>query len=92
MVFPNTWRNLAQPVPDGGFDAVIGNPPYVRQERLAAIKPALEAGYATFAGTADLYVYFFEQGLRLVRPGGRVAYVVTNKSLKAGYAEELRAC
>ena len=91
VVFPNTWRNLAQPVPDGGFDAVIGNPPYVRQERLAALKPALEASYATYAGTADLYVYFFEQGLRLVRPGGRVAFVVTNKWLKAGYAEELRA-
>ena len=91
VVFPNTWRNLAQPVPDGGFDAVIGNPPYVRQERLAALKPALATSYATFAGTADLYVYFFEQGLRLVRPGGRVAFVVTNKWLKAGYAEELRA-
>ncbi len=90
VAFPNTWRNLAQPAPDGGFDAVIGNPPYVRQERLAALKPALAASYATFAGTADLYVYFFEQGLRLVRPGGRVAYVVTNKWLKAGYAEELR--
>jgi hypothetical protein len=91
VVFPNTWRNLAQPVPDGGFDAIIGNPPYVRQERLAARKPALAASYATYAGTADLYVYFFEQGLRLVRPGGRVAFVVTNKWLKAGYAEELRA-
>ena len=91
VAFPNVWRRLTQPVPDGGFDAVIGNPPYVRQERLAAVKPALEAGYDTFAGTADLYVYFFEQGLRLVRPGGRVAYVVTNKWLKAGYAEELRA-
>lgn len=91
VAFPNTWRNLTQSVPDGGFDAVIGNPPYVRQERLAAVKPALAASYDTFAGTADLYVYFFEQGLRLVRPGGRVAYVVTNKWLKAGYAEELRA-
>ncbi len=91
VAFPNTWRNLMQPVPDGGFDAVIGNPPYVRQERLAALKPALAAGYATFAGGADLYVYFFEQGLRLVRPGGRVGYVVTNKWLKAGYAEALRA-
>jgi len=70
---------------------VIGNPPYVRQERLAALKPALAAGYATYAGTADLYVYFFEQGLRLAKPGGRVGYVVTNKWLKAGYAEELRA-
>ncbi|MBA3810820.1 MAG: Eco57I restriction-modification methylase domain-containing protein, partial [Caulobacteraceae bacterium] len=91
VAFPNVWRRLTQAQPDGGFDAVIGNPPYVRQERLAAVKPALAAGYATFAGTADLYVYFFEQGLRLVRPGGRVAYVVTNKWLKAGYAEELRA-
>jgi hypothetical protein len=91
VAFPNTWRNLTRPVPDGGFDAVIGNPPYVRQERLAAVKPALAASYKTFAGTADLYVYFFEQGLRLVRPGGRVAYVVANKWLKAGYAEELRA-
>lgn len=91
VAFPNVWRRLTQVVPDGGFDAIIGNPPYVRQERLAAVKPALAAGYATFAGTADLYVYFFEQGLRLVRPGGRVAYVVTNKWLKAGYAEELRA-
>ena len=69
VVFPNTWRNLAQPVPDGGFDAIIGNPPYVRQERLAALKPALAASYATYAGTADLYVYFFEQGLRLVQAG-----------------------
>lgn len=91
VAFPNTWRNLAQRVPDGGFDAVIGNPPYVRQERLAAVKPALAANYKTYAGMADLYVYFFEQGLRLVRPGGRVGYVVTNKWLKAGYAEELRA-
>lgn len=90
VAFPNTWRNLGQAQPKGGFDAVIGNPPYVRQERLAAIKPALAEGYSTFAGTADLYVYFFEQGLRLVRPGGRVGYVVTNKWLKAGYAEKLR--
>ena len=39
---------------------------------------------------ADLYVYFYEQGLRLLRPGGRMGYVVTNKWLKAGYAENLR--
>ncbi len=90
VAFPNTWQNLTRPVPDGGFDAVIGNPPYVRQERLAALKAALAASHATFAGMADLYVYFFEQGVRLVRPGGRIAYVVTNKWMKAGYAEELR--
>ena len=89
--FPNVWSNLLSTEPQGGFDAVIGNPPYVRQERIGEIKPALEQAYAAFDGMADLYVYFYEQGLRLLRPGGRMSYVVTNKWLKAGYAEELRA-
>jgi hypothetical protein len=40
---------------------------------------------------ANLDVYFFEQALRLLRPGGRFAFTATNKWLKAGYAEELRA-
>jgi SAM-dependent methyltransferase len=74
----------------GGFDLVVGNPPYVRQERLADLKPHLERTFRAFHGMADLYVYFFEQGLRLLRPGGRLSFVVTNKWLKAGYAEPLR--
>ena len=69
---------------------MIGNPPYVRQEQLRAIKPALAKGYRTYDGMADLYVYFYELGLRLLRPGGRLSFVVTNKWLRAGYAEELR--
>ncbi len=90
IAFPHIWKDLASAKPAGGFDAVIGNPPYVRQESLGAIKPALKASYATFDGMADLYVYFYEQALRLLKPGGRMSYVVTNKWLKAGYAEELR--
>lgn len=78
--FPNVWSNLLSAEPKGGFDAVIGNPPYVRQELLGdEVKRALKADYAAFDGMADLYVYFYEQGLRLLRPGGRMAYVVTNK-------------
>jgi hypothetical protein len=89
--FPNVWSNLLSADPKGGFDAVIGNPPYVRQELLGdELKRALKADYAAFDGVADLYVYFYEQGLRLLRPGGRLSYVVTNKWLKAGYAEALR--
>ena len=77
--------------PEGGFDAVIGNPPYVRQELLGAeVKRALKGSYTAFDGMADLYVYFYEQGLGLLKPGGRMSYVVTNKWLKAGYAEGLR--
>lgn len=90
IAFPGVWRDLASQGRSGGFDAVIGNPPYVRQEMIGAIKPALERAYTSFASTADLYVYFYEQGLKLLRPGGRMAYVVTNKWLKAGYAEGLR--
>jgi len=90
IAFPGVWADLQSERRTGGFDAVIGNPPYVRQEMISAIKPALRRGYASYAGTADLYVYFYEQGLKLLRPGGRMAYVVTNKWLKAGYAEGLR--
>jgi hypothetical protein len=90
IAFPHIWRRLASAAPAGGFDAVIGNPPYVRQELLGRVKPALKAAYAAYDGMADLYVYFYEQGLRLLRPGGRMSYVVTNKWLKAGYAEALR--
>jgi hypothetical protein len=89
--FPNVWSQLLSTQPRGGFDAVIGNPPYVRQELLGdEVKRALKADYTAFDGMADLYVYFYEQGLRLLRPGGRMSYVVTNKWLKVGYAEALR--
>jgi hypothetical protein len=89
--YPGVWDTWTGPTPRGGFDAVIGNPPYVRQEHLAPIKRALKARYTAYDGVADLYVYFFEQALRLLRPGGRFAFTATNKWLKAGYAEELRA-
>ena len=90
LAFPNVWQNWLSIEPQGGFDAVIGNPPYVRQEHIGALKPALRKAYRAYDGMADLYVYFYELGLRLLRPGGRLSYVVTNKWLRAGYAEELR--
>ncbi len=74
----------------GGFDVVVGNPPYVRQEWLGPIKPYLQANYRSFHGMADLYVYFYELGCNVLRPGGRMSYVVTNKWMKAGYGEPLR--
>ncbi len=90
VAFPGVWEGLSSNARTGGFDAVIGNPPYVRQEEISAIKPALAKSFSTYAGTADLYVYFYEQGIKLLRPGGRMGFVVTNKWLKTGYAEELR--
>jgi SAM-dependent methyltransferase len=74
----------------GGFDVVIGNPPYVRQEWIKAIKPHLQQHYKAYDGTADLYVYFYELGLNLLKPGGRLGYITSNRWLKAGYGEGLR--
>ena len=89
--FPGMWSQWESVELHGGFDAVIGNPPYVRQELIKEIKPALKRAYPdTYSGTADLYVYFYDQGLKLLRPGGRLSYVVTNKWMRAGYARGLR--
>jgi hypothetical protein len=75
----------------GGFDAVIGNPPYVRQESIKELKPALKAeGYECFDGVADLLVYFYERGVKLLRGGGTIALITSNKFYRAGYGEKLR--
>ncbi|MCB8751199.1 Eco57I restriction-modification methylase domain-containing protein [Planktothrix agardhii] len=74
----------------GGFDVVIGNPPYVRQELLSPIKPYLKQHYQCYDGVADLYAYFYEKGLNILKPAGKLSYIVTNKWLKAGYGEPLR--
>lgn len=85
------WSEAFAPVfQHGGFDVVVGNPPYVRQELLSPIKPYLAANYSSYDGIADLYVYFFELGLRVLRPGGRLGFIVTNKWMRAGYGEALR--
>lgn len=73
-----------------GFDAVIGNPPYVRQELLTRYKSYFERAYRTFDGKADLYVFFIEKGLRLARPGGYFSIIVANKWMRATYGEKLR--
>ena len=77
----------------GGFDVVLGNPPYVRMERLKAIKPYLEARYAVAADRADLYCYFFEQALRLLRngtAGGRIGFIASSSFFKTDSGQKLR--
>lgn len=74
----------------GGFSAVIGNPPYVRQELLTEFKPYLANKFKVFTNTADLYVYFVEQGLHLLHPQGYFSYIMANKWMKAKYGQPLR--
>jgi type I restriction-modification system DNA methylase subunit len=74
-----------------GFDIVIGNPPYVRQEKIKELKPQLRKNYECFTGVADLYVYFYERGVQLLRPGGIFSFITSNKWFRSGYGEKLRA-
>ena len=75
----------------GGFDAVIGNPPYVRQETLGKeFKNYAKDKYETYAGTADLYTYFIERGLKLLNENGLFGIIVANKWLRARYGKPLR--
>ena len=73
-----------------GFDIVLANPPYVRQE-LIEDKPALKRAFgAFFSGTADLYTFFYARALQALKPGGMLAFISSNKWLRANYGVNLR--
>jgi adenine-specific DNA-methyltransferase len=73
-----------------GFDIVIGNPPYVRQEQIKDLKPILQKQFSCYTGVADLFVYFFERGYQLLNTGGVLSYICSNKYFRSGYGEKLR--
>ena len=75
---------------NGGFDLVIANPPYVRQEEIKTLKPTLQKQFACYTGTADLFVYFFEKGVRLLRDNGLLTFICSNKYFRSGYGQKLR--
>ncbi|MCX7004308.1 MAG: Eco57I restriction-modification methylase domain-containing protein, partial [bacterium] len=73
-----------------GFDVILGNPPYVRQETLGATKDYFAQHYAVYHGMADLYAYFIERAVMLLRDGGVMSYIVANKWMRASYGAPLR--
>jgi type I restriction-modification system DNA methylase subunit len=75
----------------GGFDVVLGNPPYVRQELLKNMKPYLQKHFDVYHGVADLYCYFFERGLRLLKHGGRLGYISSSTFFKTSSGSALRS-
>ncbi len=86
-----TWETAFPDVfAEGGFDVVLGNPPYVRMELLKSLKPYLEKRYEVVSDRADLYCYFYERGLRLLKPGGRLGYISSNTFFKTGSGKPLR--
>ena len=77
---------------NSGFDIVLANPPYVRQEKL---DPDDQKSYAesfpeVHVGTADLLVYFYARAIQLLRPGGWMSFISSNKFMRAGYGNGIR--
>lgn len=73
-----------------GFDLVIGNPPYIRQEEIRHLKPQLQKAFRIYKGTSDIYTYFYEQGHKILKHNGILSFITSNKYCRAGYGEPLR--
>ncbi len=74
-----------------GFDCIIGNPPYIRQEHIKDLKPLLEKQYQDFYNsTADIYTYFFALSFQLLKDKGFNAFITSNKYARAKYGAKLR--
>jgi len=83
--FPNVFKN-------GGFDVVIGNPPYVKLETIRETSEILsKQNYETFDKRGDLYVLFVEKGFSLLRDKGYISYIMQNKWMQANYGKYLRS-
>ena len=82
--FPDIFNN-------GGFDVVIGNPPYVHLEKIKETSKALKkANYETYHSQGDIYCVFVEKGMNVLKPEGIISYIMPNKWLQAGYGKPLR--
>jgi adenine-specific DNA-methyltransferase len=75
----------------GGFDAIVGNPPYIRMEVFKEIKDYLRAKYKSHDERSDLYVYMIERGHNLLKATGRLGMIISNKFLRANYGKPVRS-
>ena len=86
--FPNLLNDSGDFI---GFDIVIANPPYIRQELFKDIKPRLKCDFGEFYnGRADLYTFFYKKGSDILKHNGCLDYITSNKFFKRGYGENTR--
>ena len=86
------WSEEFTEILNDGFDLIIGNPPYIRRENIEEeIKPILKTKFLSYQGAADLYCYFYEKSLDLLKPNGILGFISSNKWMKAGYGGKLRS-
>ena len=75
---------------DGGFDVVVANPPYVRQEQIASKAELVRLYSDAVTARSDLYCHFYARGLQLLRNGGMHVFVCSNSWLDVGYGAKLQ--
>ncbi|TNJ39332.1 hypothetical protein FGF66_05185 [Chlorobaculum thiosulfatiphilum] len=93
--FTTTVEHAFRTEHKGGFDVVIGNPPYVSANEVKKFSTKeqynfLKSNYETAKGTVDLYIYFFERGMNILHPNGYLSYITPNRFLSASYGTALR--
>ena len=82
--FPQVFEN-------GGFDVIVGNPPYVHLENIREESEKLsKQNYQTYDKRGDLYALFVEKGFSVLKESGYISYIMPNKWLQAGYGKSLR--
>ena len=85
------WKaEFPQVFAQGGFDAVFGNPPYIRMEEFKNLKTYLKKNYVSYDERSDMYIYFIEKAHKLLNEKGRFGMIVSNKFLRANYGKPLR--
>ncbi len=89
---PFNWeQEFADVVADGGFDVVIGNPPYVRIQTLPRDEAAYyRESYQSAFGSFDIYILFLERAIGLLKPDGRLGFITSGKFLKADYGKRIQ--
>jgi len=87
----NWQKEFPQIFAKGGFDVLIGNPPYVNLERMKEVSESIgKMGYETYNKRGDLYILFVEKGFNLIKEEGIISFIMPNKWLQAGYGKNLR--
>ncbi len=75
----------------GGFDVIIGNPPYIQLQKMGKEADILQnEGFETFARTGDIYCLFYEKGFNLLKKHGTLTFITSNKWMRGGYGKALR--
>ncbi|MCG9899571.1 MAG: DUF559 domain-containing protein [Hydrotalea sp.] len=72
-----------------GFDVVIGNPPYIRQEEVKEVSGYFQGKFKSFSGKSDIYVFFYENSINLLKPYGVINFITSGKFFEASYGKPL---